>query len=76
MSSAAIRTDCSSIRSDPSCIRMEFASTLAEAVRFRAQVVRMCADRPPTVHESSSIQTYLTLKVAESSWIGADLASV
>ena len=71
---AAIRTDCSSIRGDPSYIRMEFASTLTETVRFRAQVVRMLADRLPTVPESSSIQTYLPSIVTESSLTEPDIA--
>ena len=53
---------------------MEFASTLTETVRFRAQVVRMLADRLPTVPESSSIQTYLPSIVTESSLTEPDIA--
>ena len=73
---AAIRADCSYIRGDPSYVRMESASTLIETIRFRAQVVSMLADRLPTVPESSSIQTYLPSKVAESPSTRADLASM
>jgi hypothetical protein len=55
---------------------MEFASTLAETVRFRAQVVSMLADHPPAVIESSSILTNPASTVAESPSIRAGLASV
>jgi hypothetical protein len=55
---------------------MEFASTLTETARFQAQVVSTLADHPPTVPESSSIQTYLPSIVAESPSIRVDPASV